>query len=1034
MKKFKLFSLVFMLLFSLTLAACKDKPEDTTDNKSETIQAALDNIDLGDLSGVLEDFTLPASDENGTTFAWTSSDETVLEIDEENNLAIVHRPEEGQDDVEVTLTVTGNIGIISESDTFTVKVLAFPEGEALKLAEAKKVLDLPLHDFDEVIEPNFVAPVKSHLYDQISITWAIVPKTDLTEPADDASDDDKAYYNNYDESVVSLGSPTNEGLSVTVNRPSNADKNVRLVATLTIVLADGVAEEQVTKEFELVVKQTPADDAGKVAEAITLLQLWGLDIVMSDITLPTTGHYDTDITWASNNTDVISISSSGDTGVVTRPNENTAVTLTATVATGSESQTKSFVAIVVGTDSTFTYRTTTTNIDNINPQFTTDAREGDMIDYMTAGLFEGDFDWAASGVSEGDFSNAAALEFNYLPTMAAEMPIDVHADDADKAGTVWQVKLRDDLRWQDDPRWADGTWTNTDPTIDVDDFMYAYKMLLDPKLLNGRASVLYSDIPVVNAETYYKQGTGYKGCDVTVETTDDAGATTTETSLDTSIVEEDCVDTKVDTDNGETARTKVDWPATFDFANVGIKKIDNLTFEFTLESAMTSWDFREQLASGITGPVHEELYEAGMNDTRTKTTYGTNVNEILAYGEFKLNSWQDDVNLYFEKNEHFIEADEYNFDFVRVDLIEDQGNRIEEFKKGRLDVVGAGGKYYPDFKDHPNIKLSPVTTTFRWATNIGERGDGNTNPMMKYDKFRQAIYYAVDREEMSATVNSPSIAQQGLLSPEYVIHYTETQSYRSTDQGKSVFDGKSPETTGYNPTLAKQLFEEAYAEAVAAGDITDGDEVYVELSMLDAESNWTSNEWVKSKIEEALDALPGGSNADKFEFKIQPYSSEALNGAVADNNFDIVFYGWTGVKFDPIALMGWVWNENFAYMHENGWTPGAWDITVDLPNYNAGKDITTETRTFNEWFEATQSGGDLYDPYPGFEEDLLNICAAMEKALIDEVIAIPLFTSVNTAAYSDRVVFENPEYHPWMGWGGMKYMYLNQSDQEIKGE
>jgi len=84
--------------------------------------------------------------------------------------------------------------------------------------------------------------------------------------------------------------------------------------------------------------------------------------------------------------------------------------------------------------------------------------------------------------------------------------------------------------------------------------------------------------------------------------------------------------------------------------------------------------------------------------------------------------------------------------------------------------------------------------------------------------------------------------------------------------------------------------------------------------------------------------------------------------------------------------------------------------------------------TYDEWFNAVMSGGFMYSPYEGKDEDLLNIAAAMEGRLLDEVVGIPLFTRVGTVVYSDRIVQEFKEYHAWMGWGGLKYMYINAAD------
>lgn len=63
--------------------------------------------------------------------------------------------------------------------------------------------------------------------------------------------------------------------------------------------------------------------------------------------------------------------------------------------------------------------------------------------------------------------------------------------------------------------------------------------------------------------------------------------------------------------------------------------------------------------------------------------------------------------------------------------------------------------------------------------------------------------------------------------------------------------------------------------------------------------------------------------------------------------------------------------------------------------------------------------------YAGRNDDFDRITAAFEAALLDEMIAIPLFTSVSATVYSARVKFEATAYHAWMGWGGLKYMYLD---------
>jgi len=68
--------------------------------------------------------------------------------------------------------------------------------------------------------------------------------------------------------------------------------------------------------------------------------------------------------------------------------------------------------------------------------------------------------------------------------------------------------------------------------------------------------------------------------------------------------------------------------------------------------------------------------------------------------------------------------------------------------------------------------------------------------------------------------------------------------------------------------------------------------------------------------------------------------------------------------------------------------------------------------------------------YEGQADDFDHITAAMETVLLDQMIAIPLFSSVETTVYSNRIVFEADSYHARMGWGGIKYMYIGTEQQD----
>ena len=275
----------------------------------------------------------------------------------------------------------------------------------------------------------------------------------------------------------------------------------------------------------------------------------------------------------------------------------------------------------------------------------------------------------------------------------------------------------------------------------------------------------------------------------------------------------------------------------------------------------------------------EAKYEAGKSADKRTTTYGTIDNPLVSYGAYNLIEWQDGVLYLFEKNDDHYAADDYRIERIRYDVIADQSIAVNEFKAGRLDIVGASGEYFKEFKDSPQLKLTPSTVFFRFAFNIAERPDGTTNPILTYPEFRQAFYYAIDREEFASEVRAPAYANQGFIGPVYIATEYGSVSYRGSDAGKAVFAPLSPETTGFNPTKAKQLFDAAYAKSVADGNIKDGDKVTVEYTYYKVESNDTVADWVKQTVE----AIFG----DKFELKLNGVSNDALDAAWDNFDFDM---------------------------------------------------------------------------------------------------------------------------------------------------
>ena len=790
-----------------------------------------------------------------------------------------------------------------------------------------------------------------------------------------------------------------------------------------------------------------------------------------------------------------------------------------------------------------TYYTSVGSVNNLNPYSETSTNASELYTLMSDYLYRGDYDWDLAidlglATQKGDFTNTANLPFTYVPSMAAELPLDVNGN-----GRVWEIKLRDDLEF------VDGT------VIDANTFDYSWKQLLDPKLLNARATNLYSpdSLPLVNAEAYFKQLTPDKdelgfimymvgsvqyaransyfgktvyGYDIyhvenkyatlvgpggTKAYVEDWGDTAyglngwvLETQADTYF--------RIGTDNNLYAPT-TGWtlngvavpavtelpegvtiksggagyagalPAYMDaqrnratvdenglpvggvttlnqstpveWSEVGFEVIDNLIFRITLTQKKSQWQVMTNLASAITSVVHPTNFENGKIEGGARTTYGTHANPLISFGRYELIEWQPDTFFRFQRNDDHYDAAAYRLKFIRYDIISDQSVAINEFRAGRLDVSVVSGLNYQLYKDSPYLKLTPVTTFFRFAFSLDRMNDGdpsNDTAIMKYPDFRKALYYATDRETFVTDVRAPGYPTHGLLGPAYFSSEQNPFSYRASTAGQGVLADFAPETSGYNPVLAKQLFDQAYAQAVADGAIEAESIVSIEFVFSDADVNHTMANWLKGTWEAIF-----GPKFNLVKNAVPGTQLTATGTGIWDTgNFDLTFGGWQGLQFNaPGMLQVYSSGRGAAYMLEVGFETGSAELSVNLqygkvavqgwlsdllslPSPTASEqsyiilfqDFLADfegdiyTNTYDYLWDTVYYQILYYDIYDGRDVDFDYITAALESELLAQMINIPLFSITQAFIYSSRVRFDAQAYHARMGWGGYRYMYL----------
>ena len=358
--------------------------------------------------------------------------------------------------------------------------------------------------------------------------------------------------------------------------------------------------------------------------------------------------------------------------------------------------------------------------------------------------------------------------YHYIPDIAAELPIQI--DDHN-----WQIKIREEAHW-----------ANGDP-INADTFMYTYKMLLDPILVNQMAD-FFSDqeITIVNAKAYSLQGEAQPGDEAYVA-----------------------------------------------WEDVGIKKIDDYTIQITTEGVNTQKSVCAHFNTRANVPVYEPLYEACMNEDRTQTTYGATLDQWMSCGPYIFDTWTFDSVQIYKKNTDYWMADLYNYDTVEVYVLPEMNARVQMFEKGELDDLTPNASVIETYIDDPRLVEYSSLTVYH----IDVNAQNPNNPLVGSNNYRKALYFAMDRQTIAEDLFGYMEPAGWYVSGQAGMFSESGLTYRESEQGKAVVDMvNSWGEYGYNPDMAYDYMKAAFEEC----GLSESDTVTLRIAYDPSEANWNA--------------------------------------------------------------------------------------------------------------------------------------------------------------------------------------------------
>ena len=461
--------------------------------------------------------------------------------------------------------------------------------------------------------------------------------------------------------------------------------------------------------------------------------------------------------------------------------------------------------------------------------------------------------------------------------------------------------------------------------------------------------------------------------------------------------------------------------------------------------------------------VHKAKFEANKvapSDSNSLWTskYNSSVETTASWGPYKLVSFQSGKQYTLERNENWYgyamedNAGLYQTDKIVCDTVKEWQSAWSMFQAGQVDGIGIDVSISGDYKNSDRAYFTPsdYVSSMQLQSNkeaLKAREEAGINKsILSYQDFRKALSLAIDRDAYAKACTTSYLAGFGLFN---TMHYYDVENggvFRNSDEAKKVLceiyavdytkyeslDAAVDAITGFNLTEARALLTKAYNEAIAAGDIKEGDKVVLTFGSSTVSEtfmrhvNFISAAW--AVLAEGT-PLEGKLEVDTAE-KGSTWANDFRNGT-----YDVCLGGWTGAAWDPgYFLLAYL---SPSYMYSKAWDTSSQQMTFTMKGVGENGADITETMSLIEWYDCLNgNSGAKYDWSSNALEQSqrLQLIAALEKEVLGMYYTVPVANEFSASLLSYKVDYITYEYNTFMSYGGIKYMKYNFTDAEWAAE
>ena len=520
----------------------------------------------------------------------------------------------------------------------------------------------------------------------------------------------------------------------------------------------------------------------------------------------------------------------------------------------------------------------------------------------------------------------------------------------------------------------------------------------------------------------------------------------------------------------------------YGFENVGIFASGEYEITLVLDKSLAGFNLLYNLSGNWI--VYQPYYDACMkkipNTEAYASTYNTSASSTMSYGPYKMTSYELDKSMTFERNENWYGYSDgkhqyvdptdgktynmYQTDKIYCQVVEEAETRKMMFLAGQLMGYGLQAEDFESYRDSEFCYATPSETIFFFVFNgnltaIEEReaAEGFKQSetdlqTMTLNSFRRAWAVSFDKEAFCSEISPSRSGGYGLIGSPYIYDVDTGARYRDSDQAKMALcnfysvdvskyeslDDAVASITGYDPVTARELYTEAYNEALEKGYITDADgdgksDQVVTITYSASEVTSFIEKTIKYFNDRLAEVLVG----TPFEGKIvmvasgdlgDPAWSEQLKAGLTDT----CLCGWSGSKLNPFSLTDLYTNPSRQY--DAKWFDSTKvSLTLNVTVNGEKQDVTMDLKSWSDALNGatvTDANGNSQCFGDGIAdvETRLEILAAIEAEILATYNYIPMLQDASMSLLSKQVYYVIDEYHSVMGRGGIAYLKYNYDD------